>query len=91
MILTSDIVENEVAKRIIPILHKKRGPRVEWRMNGEGNEGDQFKLLAGVDNNFSYLNTVGYNPESFKDYDLVSITTFTEPKIRMYVELSKKP
>ncbi|KAK7920878.1 hypothetical protein PG985_008900 [Apiospora marii] len=76
--LVSENVINDAAKVIIPDALKAvgkgdaKGPVVF--KNGDGEEGKQFKILAGLDNNYSYLNTVGRNPGFFKDYKLDSIT-----------------
>lgn len=89
--LISDRVKNKEGEGIIPNLHKNFGVEgsAVWNKDATGREGEVFKVLAGLDTNYSYLNTVGRNPEFFQDYDLISITTYEKP-LRMNMELSKK-
>lgn len=64
--------------------------RVNTLRNGaEGVEGEHFKILAGTDNNHSFLNTIGRNPRTFKDYEVASIKTIKFPAT-MAIELRKK-
>lgn len=92
--LISENVINDAAKVIIPDALKAvgkdgdKGPVVF--KNGNNEEGKQFKILAGLDNNYSYLNTVGRNPGFFKDYKLDSITVvWTDDAKAMNLELHK--
>ncbi|KAK8038965.1 hypothetical protein PG993_007376 [Apiospora rasikravindrae] len=75
--LVSENVINDAAKVIIPDAMKavkEEGHSHVFKNGAQGEEGKQFKILAGLDNNYSYLNTVGRNPGFFKDYKLSSIT-----------------
>ncbi|KAI9150651.1 hypothetical protein HJFPF1_10426 [Paramyrothecium foliicola] len=76
--LISDIVENELAQKVVPAAHAavgKKGQPAEFKKDATGEEGAQFKILLGLDNNYSYLNTVGFNREVFQGYELKSIKT----------------
>lgn len=84
---------NEEAKVAIPNAHKvmgKEGQALVLKKDASGIEGEQFNILAGTDNNYSYLNTVGRNPDTFKDYEVVSIETRDTTPLTMSIELSKK-
>jgi hypothetical protein len=84
LFLVSESVVNTAAKTAIPAAYKAMGKKetevITFKNGAQGAEGEQFKILAGLDNNWSYLNTVGKNPEFFKDYKLVSITTNGDPR-----------
>ena len=90
--LISENVINDQAQKALPEAHAalgKNGQPLTLRKDAEGVEGEQFKIIAGLDNNYAYLNTVGRNPDFFGDYELVSIETFETPPT-MNMELSKK-
>lgn len=90
--LISENVINNQAKKGITEAHRalsKIGQPCLLRKDAPGPEGDYFKIIAGTDNNFAYLNTAGRNPDLFKDYEVVSIETYENPHM-MNMELSKK-
>ncbi|CAG8956818.1 hypothetical protein HYFRA_00011207 [Hymenoscyphus fraxineus] len=92
-LLVSENVINDEAKRDIDAAHtalKKAGQPNVMKKDATGEEGKWFKILAGNDNNFSYLNTVGRNPDTFKDYEIISIETRDVPIRTMAIELAKK-
>ncbi|KAK8134189.1 hypothetical protein PG984_006201 [Apiospora sp. TS-2023a] len=92
--LVSENVINDAAKVIIPDALKAVGKGdatgpVVFKNGAAGKEGEQFKILAGLDNNYSYLNTVGRNPGFFKDYKLDSITVVWGDSKAMNMEFHK--
>ncbi|RDL36633.1 uncharacterized protein BP5553_05985 [Venustampulla echinocandica] len=90
--LISENVINNQAQKAITAAHKalgKTGQPCLLKKDAPGPEGEHFKIIAGTDNNYSYLNTVGRNPDFFKNYDVVSIETYENPPM-MNMELSKK-
>ncbi|KAK8133640.1 hypothetical protein PG984_005652 [Apiospora sp. TS-2023a] len=86
LFLVSESIQNEAAKTAIPRAYEAMGKKdnqnevLTFRNGAPGAEGEQFKILAGLDNNWSFLNTVGKNPDFFKDYKLVSLTTNGDPR-----------
>lgn len=91
--MVSENVINDEAKVAIPNAHKvmgKEGQPLVLRKGASGVEGEQFNIIAGTDNNYSYLNTVGRNPDTFKDYEVVSIETRDTSPLTMSIELGKK-
>ncbi|KAK8077681.1 hypothetical protein PG996_003851 [Apiospora saccharicola] len=92
--LVSENVINDAAKVIIPDALKAVGKGdatgpVVFKNGAAGKEGEQFKVLAGLDNNYSYLNTAGRNPGFFKDYKLDSITVVWGSSKAMNMEFHK--
>lgn len=78
---------------VIPNAHKamgKEGQPLVLRKGASGVEGEQFNIIAGTDNNYSYLRTVGRNPDTFQDYEVVSIETRDTSPLTMSIELGKK-
>jgi len=69
---------------------KSEGKPLTLKKGAPGVEGEQFNIIAGTDNNYSYLNTVGRNPDTFKDYEVVSIETHDTNPFTMSMELGKK-
>jgi hypothetical protein len=65
------------------------GSRV-LKKDATGAEADHFRIIAGTDNNYSYINTVGRNPDFFKDYDLTEIEIWEGPDYKMNMNLVKK-
>ncbi|CAG8956605.1 hypothetical protein HYFRA_00011916 [Hymenoscyphus fraxineus] len=89
--LISESITNDEAKRDIKAASaamRKSGQANVLRKGAKGVEGDWFKILAGNDNNYSYLNTVGRNADTFSGYEVVSIQTLDSP-LTMAMELSK--
>ncbi|CAG8981439.1 hypothetical protein HYALB_00013632 [Hymenoscyphus albidus] len=89
--LISELITNDEAKRDIKAASAamgKSGQANVLKKGAKGVEGDWFKILAGNDNNYSYLNTVGRNADTFGGYEVVSIQTLDNP-LTMAMELSK--
>jgi hypothetical protein len=75
-LLVSDTIFNDATISAIQSALKavgKEGQPAFLRKGAAGPEGDQFRILAGTDNNYSYLDTAGHNPEFLRDYDVISI------------------
>lgn len=91
--MISENVANEDAQKAITeaisVLGKTGGSKV-LRRDATGAEADHFKIIAGTDNNYSYLNTAGRNPDFFKDYDLTEIEIWEGPEYKMNMNLVKK-
>lgn len=93
MFLVSENVVNEEAVRDIVAAHialNTVGKSNVMKKGATGAEGDWFKILAGNDNNYSWLNTVGRNPDTFKDYEIISIETRDVREKTMAITLGKK-
>ena len=60
------------------------------RKDATGAEADHFRIIAGTDNNLSYLNTAGRNPDFFKDFDLTEIEIWGPKDYAMNMHLVKK-
>ncbi|KAK7977232.1 hypothetical protein PG988_004722 [Apiospora saccharicola] len=96
LFLVSESIQNEAAKTAIPRAYEAMGKKnnqnevLTFRNGAPGAEGEQFKILAGLDNNWSFLNTVGKNPDFFKGYKLVSLTTNGDPRT-MSLDFDKVP
>ncbi|KAI9157915.1 hypothetical protein HJFPF1_05900 [Paramyrothecium foliicola] len=96
--LVSDTVVNDAAMWAIPAAHaaiNKSGQFAVFRKGAPGEEGKQFKILAGLDNNRSFLDSVGRNPDFFKDYDVISIRShddnfMSDIMASMSLELKRK-
>ncbi|KAL1626477.1 hypothetical protein SLS56_006788 [Neofusicoccum ribis] len=92
--LISENVANPEAKKAIVDAHTalgvKDGESHVWKMDATGVEGDHAKILAGTDNNYSYENMAGRNPDFFSKYTLVSIETYNNPPMmKMELDLKK--
>ncbi|CAG8956787.1 hypothetical protein HYFRA_00011176 [Hymenoscyphus fraxineus] len=72
-------MEASVGKKLWHVL-KKDGP---------GEEGELFKLLCGNDNNYSFLNTIGRNAETFRGYDVTSME-IGDMDVTMILEITKR-
>lgn len=86
--LVSENVINTAAQKMIPEALKKF-PKGVFRNGAAGEEGKQFKILAGLDNNFSYLSMASKNPDFFKHYKLSSITVIDGGNPAMNMEFDK--
>ncbi|KAK8086754.1 hypothetical protein PG994_001728 [Apiospora phragmitis] len=90
--LVSENVINDEAKVIIPDALSAVGEKGQshvFKNGAQGEEGAQFKILAGLDNNYSYLNTVGRNPAFFEGYKLTSIKVVWGDSKAMSMEFDK--
>ncbi|CAG8983554.1 hypothetical protein HYALB_00004355 [Hymenoscyphus albidus] len=59
------------------------------KKDGPGVEGEMFKLLCGNDNNYSFLNTIGRNAQTFRGYDVTSME-IGETDVIMILEITKR-
>ncbi|CAG8958053.1 hypothetical protein HYFRA_00000397 [Hymenoscyphus fraxineus] len=92
--LVSDTVTNQETRR--DLFSVEAAMQQDWevdysfvRPNAPGIEGEMCNLISGNDNNYSWLNTVGRNPQTFGDYKVDRIMTRTRP-YSMVIELVKK-
>ncbi|CAG8983453.1 hypothetical protein HYALB_00000622 [Hymenoscyphus albidus] len=92
--LVSDTVTNQETQR--DLFAVEAAMQEDWeldysfvRPNAPGIEGEMCNLIAGSDNNYSWLNTVGRNPQTFGDYKVDRIMTRPRP-YSMVIELVKK-
>ncbi|KAF9700819.1 hypothetical protein EKO04_001234 [Ascochyta lentis] len=91
--LVSENVANEDAQKAInealSVLGNTGGSKV-LRKEATGAEADHFRIIAGTDDNYSYINTAGRNPDFFKDYDLTEIEIWEGPEYKMSISLVKR-
>ncbi|CAG8980705.1 hypothetical protein HYALB_00007197 [Hymenoscyphus albidus] len=91
--LVSDAITNTETRRDIKTVEKRM--KTKWseetvlHPNAPGIEGEMYNLIAGNDNSYSWLNTIGRNPATFGDYKIDTIITRSDPHM-ITIELVKK-
>jgi hypothetical protein len=79
----SENVANEDGQRAIDMAFRELGPgepRLLVRRDSTGPEREHYGRLSGIDNNYSYRNTVGRNP-AYDAYDHREVEVWPGPQV----------